>query len=93
MFAFLVTYHQQGEQKHPTASWLKELVAHPAKVLGFNDARHWSERTVILLCMQTTDTSLELFWRDGRLRSRQGRGKPPSVDIPVVDQFAGRPFD
>ena len=90
VFAFLVTYHQHGEQKHPTASWFKELAEHPAKVLGFSDPRHWSERTVVLLCMQTTDTSLELFWHDGRLRSRQGRGKPPSVHIPVVEEFADR---
>ncbi len=90
VFAFLVTYHQHGEQKHPTASWLKELVEHPVEVLGFDDARHWSERTVVMLCMQTTDTSLELYWRDGRLRSRPGSGTPPSVHIPVVEEFADR---
>jgi len=90
VFAFLVTYHQQGEQKHPTASWLKELIEHPGQVLGFSDPRHWSERTVVLLCMQTTDTSLELYWHDGRLRSRPGSGTPPSVHIPVVEEFADR---
>jgi len=90
VFAFLVTYHQHGEQKHPTASWLKELVEHPVEVLGFDDARHWSERTVVMLCMQTTDTSLELYWHDGRLRSRPGSGTPPSVHLPVVEEFADR---
>ena len=45
LFAFLVTYHQHGEQKHPTAAWLKELIEHPTEVLGFDDPRHWSERT------------------------------------------------
>ena len=29
LFAFLVTYHQHGEQKHPTAAWIKELVEAP----------------------------------------------------------------
>jgi cholesterol oxidase len=58
VFAFLMTYHQHGEQKHPTLSWLKQLVEHPKQVLGFDDPRHWSERTVIMLCMQTTDTVL-----------------------------------
>ena len=90
VFAFLVTYHQHGQQKHPTASWLKELVEHPAEVLGFDDARHWSERTFVMLCMQTTDTSLELYWHDDLLRSRQGSGAPPSVHIPVVEDFADR---
>ena len=73
LFAFLVNEHRDGAQKHPTASWVKELVEHPGRVLGFDDARHWSERTVIMLCSQTTDTSIELYWDDGRLRSRHGR--------------------
>ena len=33
LFAFLVTYHEHGEQKHPTASWVKELIEHPSEVL------------------------------------------------------------
>jgi cholesterol oxidase len=89
LFAFLVTQHQHGEQKHATASWLKELIARPAQVLSFDDARHWSERTVIMLCMQTTDTSIELYWHDGLLRSRQGSTAPP-VHIPVIEDFVDR---
>jgi cholesterol oxidase len=90
VMAFLVTYHQHGEQRHPTASWLKELVEHPTHVLGFDDARHWSERTAVMLCMQTADTSIELYWHDGLLRSRHGSGTPPSVHIPIVEEFADR---
>ena len=89
LFAFLVTYHQHGEQKHPTAAWVRELVEHPTEVLSFDDARHWSERTVIMLCSQTTDTSIELYWHDGRLRSRHA-GTPPSVHIPIVEEFVDR---
>ena len=72
------------------ASWLKELVEHPTEVLGFNDPRHWSERSFVALCMQTTDTSIELYWHDGLLRSRHGSGTPPSVHIPVVEEFVDR---
>jgi cholesterol oxidase len=90
LFAFLVTYHQHGEQTHPTLSWLKELIEHPTEVLSFDDARHWSERTVVMLCMQTTDTSIDLYWNDGRLRSRRGSGPPPSVHIPIVEEFVDR---
>ena len=43
-----------------------------------------------MLCMQTTDTSIELYWHDGMLRSKQGAGTPPSVHIPVVEDFADR---
>jgi cholesterol oxidase len=90
LMSLMFTYHQHGAQKHPFASWLKELVAHPGEVLSFDDARHWSERMAILLCMQTTDTSIDLYWHDGLLRSRPGAGAPPSVHIPVVEDFADR---
>ena len=43
-----------------------------------------------MLCMQTTDTSIELYWNDDLLRSRQGSGTPPSAHIPVVEEFADR---
>jgi len=89
LFAFLVSQHQDGAQRHPTASWLKELVKHPGHVLAFDDARDWSQRTVIMLCSQTTDTSIDLYWGDGRLRSKQ-TGTPPVVHIPAVEQFVDR---
>jgi cholesterol oxidase len=44
IMTFLMTLHQQGNQKHPTLNWLKELVEHPGKVLRNLDARHWAER-------------------------------------------------
>jgi len=90
VFSFLVTNHQRGEQTHPTLSWLKELAHNPARMLSFNDPRHWSERTVIMLCMQTTDTSIELYWHDGLLRSRHGSGTPPAVHIPIAEEFVDR---
>jgi hypothetical protein len=46
--------------------------------------------TTIELCSQTTDTSIELYWDDGRLRSRHGAGAAPAVHIPVVEKFVGR---
>ncbi|MET7746084.1 GMC family oxidoreductase [Streptomyces sp. NPDC005385] len=90
LFAYLVTEHRDGEQKHPTASWIRDLVQHPGRVLAFDDARQWSERTVIMLCSQTTDTSIELYWGDGRLRSRHGAGAAPAVHIPAVEDYVRR---
>jgi cholesterol oxidase len=84
------TAHQHGEQKHPTLAWLKQLNERPAEVLGMGDPRHWSERSAILLCMQTTDTSLELYWDGVLLRSRHSSGAAPSAHIPVAEQFAER---
>lgn len=46
----------------------------------FYNLRHWSERTLILLVMQTADNSLTTFFKRGlfgkKLTSRQGLGKP-----------------
>ena len=90
LMALTFSYHQDGQQKHPTAGWLTALVEHPSKILAAFDARHWSERQAILLCMQTTHTSIDLYWHDGLLRSRQGSGEQPSVHIPVAEEFARR---
>jgi cholesterol oxidase len=43
-----------------------------------------------MLCMQTTDTSIDLYWHDGLLRSRHGSGTPPPVHIPIVEDFVDR---
>src|SRR5262245_47248921 len=90
VMAFLTTYHQHGEQEHPLANWLKKLNEYPEHVLVFDDVRHWSERTAVMLCMQTTDTSIELYWDGKLLRSRHGSGPPPKVHIPIVEEFADR---
>jgi len=90
LMGLMFSYHQHREQKHPALSWLRELVEHPAQVIGIADPRRWSERSTILLCMQTTDTSIDLYWHDGILRSRQGSGAPPSVHIPAAEEFADR---
>jgi cholesterol oxidase len=90
LMALLFTWHQEGDQRHPTLNWLKELVEHPLQVLGIDDARHWSERMMGMLCMQTSDTSIELYWKDDMLHSRKGKGAAPPQHIPVVEQFADR---
>ena len=88
--AFALTYHQQGAQKHPVEGWLEALIEHPSQVLHKIDARHWSERQVVMLCKQTTDTSIDLYWKDGMLRSRHGSGPAPAIHLPVVEKFADR---
>jgi cholesterol oxidase len=90
LFALMFTYHQHRGQTHPTLSWLKQLIEHPEQTLGVSDPRHWSERAAIMLCMQTTDTSIELYWHDGILRSRHSSGARPLVHIPIVEEFADR---
>lgn len=59
---------------------------HPAAFCRSLSVRHWSEKTVIALVMQTDDNSLELgskrtiFGR--QLTSRRGAGDPPPSWIP-----------
>lgn len=60
----------------------------PGAFLRTLSVRHWSERTVIALVMQTDDNSLELTSRKGlfgrrRLTSRPGPGTPPPDWIPI----------
>ncbi|AZG45618.1 GMC family oxidoreductase N-terminal domain-containing protein [Gordonia insulae] len=69
--------------------WIKAVVAmltHPAATMRSLSVRHWSERTIIALVMQTADNSIELFARRGRigprLASRAGDGDPPPRWIP-----------
>lgn len=90
LMAFMLSYHQRGDQKHPTLNLLKALVTHPGNVLRGSDPRNWSERMAVLLCMQADDTSLNLYWKNGMLRSRKGSVKSPPVHIPVVEEYADR---
>ena len=89
VFAFLGTYHQHGEQKHSFETWLKEILRHPSEEILPADPRHWSERSFVALCSQTTDTSIELYWHDGLLHSKPS-GTPPSVHVPAIEDFVDR---
>lgn len=90
LMAFLMSLHQEGDQKHPMLDWAKRLVTHPSDIARVSDPRHWSERMAVMLCMQTTDTSIDLYWKDGVVRSRHGSGTPPPIHIPVVEEFTAR---
>lgn len=62
-------------------------VRRPAYLLRSTSVRHWSERTVIALVMQSIDNSLTVRARRGlsgrlRLTSRQGHGTPNPTWIP-----------
>lgn len=76
-------------------NWLKAMVSAAVELRGRFDKiyniRHWSERTVILLTMQTHDNSIvtytkRVWWAFGRraLTSRQGHGmKNPDYIAPA----------
>jgi cholesterol oxidase len=70
-------------------TWLKEMWKERMSVLDLYDMRHWSERTVIALVMQSLDNSITTFTKrlpfsnKRYLTSRQGHGVPNPTWIPV----------
>ncbi len=66
--------------------FLKEAVKHPLKLLRLLSVHRWSERTVILLVMQSLDNSITTFLKRGKLTSKQGHGEPNPAFIPAGHQ-------
>ncbi len=69
-----------------TPRWLqfiRESVRHPLKTLKLLSVYRWSERTVILLVMQSLDNSITTFLKRGKLTSKQGHGEPNPAFIPA----------
>ncbi|GGU63708.1 GMC family oxidoreductase [Lentzea flava] len=66
--------------------FLREAVKHPMKLLRLLSVHRWSERTVILLVMQSLDNSITTFLKRGKLTSKQGHGEPNPAFIPAGHQ-------
>ena len=71
--------------------WLRELWREKRNLFKLYDLRHWSERTVIALVMQTHDNSITTFTKRGitgrrKLTSRQGHGAPNPSFIPPAHE-------
>ncbi len=86
----VLTDHHPDRPRWKT--WLKELWKEKFNVLDLYDLRHWSERTVIALVMQSIDNSITTFTKRNpltgrrRLTSKQGHGAPNPTWIPVGNQ-------
>ena len=70
-------------------TWLHEMWAQRANVRDLYDLKHWSERTVIALVMQSLDNSITTYTKPipgtkrRFLTSRQGHGVPNPTWIPA----------
>jgi cholesterol oxidase len=76
-------------------SWLAEAARHPARLRHAFYVRHWSERTVIALVMQSLDNSLTVAERrtlfgGHKLTTRQGHGEPNPTWIPAGNEAVRR---
>ncbi|MCR1784301.1 GMC family oxidoreductase [Nocardioides carbamazepini] len=74
--------------------WLKELWKERRRVRDLYDVKHWSERVVIALVMQSVDNSITTFPKRvaGRwiLSSKQGHGEPNPTWIPAANDAVRR---
>ncbi|GAB2754837.1 GMC oxidoreductase [Nocardioides pakistanensis] len=93
VMSLLQTVLTDGDGPAPRwRTWLKEMWKEKLNVLDLYDLRHWSERTVIALVMQTIDNSITTYSKRSRLTgrwhlsSRQGHGAPNPTWIPVANQ-------
>ena len=75
--------------------WLREMAVQRKNLRRLYDLKHWSERTVIALVMQTADNSITTFGKRNRfgrwrLTSKQGHGAPNPSWIPVANEVVRR---
>ncbi|MFB8276039.1 GMC oxidoreductase [Nocardia colli] len=70
--------------------FLLAMVLHPLVFLRSLNARHASEKSVILLVMQSLDNSLTSFRRRGLLKTKQGTGEPNPTWIPMAHDIGRR---
>jgi cholesterol oxidase len=77
--------------------FLRNVARHPVAFVRSLSVWKWSERSIILLVMQTKDNSLRLVRKPGlfgtRLTSEQGHGEPNPTYIPEANDAARRTAD
>ncbi|MFE1591316.1 GMC oxidoreductase [Nocardia sp. NPDC058705] len=69
---------------------LLTMVLHPMQFLRSQNAHGASERSVILLVMQSLDNSLTSYMKGKRLVTKQGSGEPNPEWIPLAHDIARR---
>lgn len=78
-------------------TWLRELWRQRSHALDLYDFKHWSERAVIALVMQTLDNSITTVGKKTRfgwrMSSTQGHGEPNPTYIPVAYDAVRRMAD
>ncbi|MBO2463002.1 GMC family oxidoreductase [Actinomadura sp. LCR2-06] len=87
----LIDGDRPGERHTPRIlKFAREAVRRPRDLLQLFDVRHWSERTVIALVMQTRDNSITLGPKKGPfgwdVRASAGHGEPNPTWIPEGHQ-------
>jgi len=94
----LSTWMTDGGTRTPRfVKWLGKALRHPIYTLRLFWLRGWSERTIIVLVMQSLDNSLTVRRKKGllgeRLVTRQGHGEPNPTWIPAGNEVTRRLAD
>ncbi|MFJ2831824.1 GMC family oxidoreductase N-terminal domain-containing protein [Streptomyces sp. NPDC087263] len=81
------------EGSSPLLGWLSNAAKHPLLLLRSLSNRHWSERSIIGLVMQSVDNSLTTYLKPkgagkGLLTARQGHGAPNPRQIRAASEGA-----
>ncbi|TDE32952.1 GMC family oxidoreductase [Actinomadura sp. 6K520] len=100
----LVDGDRPGDKHTPRIlKFAREVVRRPRDLVQLFDLRHWSERTVIALVMQTRDNSITLRPKKGPfgwdVRAAAGHGEPNPTWIPegheatrlIAEEIGGMP--
>lgn len=93
--AMMQTVLTDGDGDEPRwQTWLKEMWKEKKNLFELYDLKHWSERTVIALVMQSLDNSITTYGKKTRLgwrmTSRQGHGAPNPTWIPAANDAVRR---
>jgi len=90
LMSLLQTVLTDGDGPEPRwRTWLREMWRQRRNVADLYDMKHWSERTVIALVMQSVDNSITTYTRRvpgtrrRYLTSKQGHGVPNPTWIPA----------
>ncbi|MEU4740497.1 GMC family oxidoreductase [Actinosynnema sp. NPDC023658] len=88
VMGLLQTLATDGAKSTPRVlQFLLQAVRHPLRLARLMSVHRWSERTVILLVMQSLDNSITTFTKKGlfgrKLTSKQGHGEPNPTFIPA----------
>jgi cholesterol oxidase len=93
LMALLQSVLTDGDGPGPRwRTWLREMWAQRRDVRSLYDMKHWSERTVIALVMQSLDNSITTYTkripgtRRRYLTSKQGHGVPNPTWIPAGNE-------
>ena len=97
LMALLQTVLTDGDGPDPRwRTWLREMWQQKGNVRDLYDLRHWSERAVIALVMQTLDNSITTYVKKVPgtdkyvMTSKQGHGEPNPSWIPVANETVRR---